>query len=662
MVEKLFFPVTWLMTRLSLFKKMMILFAFVVIMLVGVLYAAADKAHSGLVLEGLLVLLILWFYSFGGYYLNARRSIDELMAMTDKAANGDMNARALTFGQDELSHIGESMNTMMASIKHHHALLSEYKSAVDKSTLVIKIDTKGKITYANQAYRRLSGYYSLEKLIGKPYSILYAEDGTTQHMRTFWEVICSKKTFRSVFEQKSKEGEHFFVESTTVPILDEDGEITEFISIMHDISSLKQHERELELQLYRDALTGLPNRNALLKAMKISKDNKLMLLNIDNFSAVNTIYGESIGNDVLCEVAANLKALITNEHLHLFKLSSDEFAILADEFISEAFFHEDLVMLSHHLNPMKLALSEHEVTIRVSIGAVIAARQQGSRSLMTMADIALKKAKSRPRSYYFYSEEVDTSLQLEHNLETLEQLENAIKNETIVGHFQPIYNVNTQRVDKFETLMRLVDDGGNIHLPTEFIHVAKGARLYAELTRQIVLQTMSKAEANPGIVFTVNICIEDIMDSRTSEFILEHLRGCSCAQQIVFEVVESDEIDNNTDVKRFFNELKKAGASIAIDDFGSGYSNYAYMFDMGVDLIKIDGSLILNIENDINKQRITASIIKMAHELDLKIVVEFVGNKAVFDLVVAMGADFIQGMYIGSASAQLQFNTPQASV
>ncbi len=662
MIEKLFFPATWLMTRLSLNNKMRTLFAFVVIMLVGVLYAAAEKIHSATVLDTLLVLLILWLYSFGGYYLNARRSIDELMAMTDKAANGDMNARALTFGQDELSHIGESMNTMMASIKHHHALLSEYKSAVDKSTLVIKIDTKGKITYANQAYRRLSGYNTLEKLIGKPYTVLYAEDAATQHMRTFWEVISTKKTFRSVFEQKGKEGEHFFVESTTVPILDGDGEITEYISIMHDISALKQHERELELQLYRDALTALPNRNALLKAMSISKECKLMLLNIDNFSAVNTIYGESVGNDVLCKVAEHLKRLITNEHLQLFKLSSDEFAILADEFITEAFFHEDLVMISHALNPLKLLLSEHEVTIRVSIGAVIAARQQGSRSLMTMADIALKKAKSRPKSYYFYSEEVDTSLQLEHNLETLEQLENAIKNETIIGHYQPIYNVKTKRVDKFETLMRLVDDKGEIHYPTEFIHVAKGARLYAKLTRQIVLQTIGKALENPDIVFTVNISIEDITDTRTSEFILEHLRSSRCAEQIVFEVVESEEIDNNKDVKLFFNELKKAGASIAIDDFGSGYSNYAYMFDMGVDLIKIDGSLIINIENDINKQRITASIINMAHDLDLKTVIEFVGNKEVFDLVVAMGADFIQGVYIGSAAAQLQFNTPRVTV
>ena len=348
-----------------------------------------------------------------------------------------------------------------------------------------------------------------------------------------------------------------------------------------------------------------------------------------------------------------MQNLLGNSGLRFFRLAGDEFAVLADRHITEANFHEDVIMISHYLNPAKLRCFAHEITIRVSIGAVIAARQDSHRPVIAMAGIALKEAKKRPRSYYFYSETADESLQLEHNLTTIERLDYAIKQETVNCHYQPIFNVRTQRVEKFESLIRIVDRDGEVHMPSTFIDIAKGARLYTKLTQQVVLNALAMAEFNPGMHFTINIDVEDIIDVQTTAFIFDQLRQSGSADRIVFELVESGEIDGNEMVKSFFEQLKKIGCKIAVDDFGSGYSNYSYLVALGVDIIKIDGSLIRDIDTDRNKQRITASIINVAHDLGMETVTEFVQNKDVFDTVVALGTDYVQGSFIAAAAEVL---------
>ncbi len=631
-----------------------ILFDLIVPRLKDEIYKHIDKAQStkDLILDTLLIASILWLYLFIGSYIAIRRSIDMLIEVTDEVASGHLKTRMPEQDNEEFDHIAFSMNHMITSLHNRHSLLKAYKNALDEATLVSKTDEKGVITYINTTYERLCGY-TLDEVVGKTNGLFRSSNTSELQIDIVWKTILAKKIYHGIFENVAKDGSSFFVKSTIVPILDENENIIEFMSIMSDISILVAHEKELEAQLYSDSLTGLPNRLALHEAIRSSKDAKLLLLDVDRFSTINTIYGEDVGDELIIELGKKLMHLQSDSDLQLFHLGSDEFAVLADGRVDDLHFQEDVVMLAHSLNPIKIQCFLHEINVRISIGAVIASRNDGRRPLIAMANIALKEAKKRPRSYFYYSDITDSSHQIEENLATVERLDHAIKNGTIICHYQPIYDVHTERVEKFEGLMRLVDKEGKTHAPDTFINVAKGARLYGNLTQQVVLNTLAMADLNPEMVFSINIDVEDINDTHTGAFIIDQLHRSTCAERIIFELVESEQIDNNDLVKSFLAQLKRLGCKIAIDDFGSGYSNYAYLLEMGIDIVKIDGTLITNIDKDRDKQRIVASIISIVHELGMETVTEFVNSPAVYEMVVSLGTDHVQGVYIAAAAQEL---------
>lgn len=614
----------------------------------------STQRKKNLIMDTLLIASLLWLYLFIGSYIAVRRSIDTLIEVTDEVASGHLKARMPEQTSEEFNHIAFSMNHMINSLHNRQSLLNSYKNALDDATLVCKADIEGNISYINRAYEVLCGY-RMDEVIGKSNAIFHSKNTSDFQIETLWKTILSKQVYHGIFENIAKDGSSFFVKSTIVPILDENENITEFMSIMSDITTLVAHEKELEVRLYTDDLTGLPNRIALHEAIANVKDAKLLLFDIDSLSTVNTIYGENVGDEVLIQLGRTLTKLIAGSTLQLFHLASDEFAILADGSVDDLHFQEDVVMLAHFLSPVKLQCFAHEITIRVSIGAVIASRNDNRRPLIAMASIALKEAKKSSRSYFYYSDITDSSRQIEDNLATIERLDYAIKNGTINCYYQPIYNVHTERVEKFEGLMRVIGPDDKTYSPNTFINVAKGARLYGKLTEQVVLNTLAIAELNPEIVFSINIDVEDINDTHTAAFILDQLHRSTSAERIVFELVESEKIDNNDLVKSFLAQLKRLGCQIAIDDFGSGYSNYAYMLEMGIDLIKIDGSLIVNIDKDKDKQRIVSSIISIAHDLGMETVAEYVNSHAVYEMVVFLGTDYVQGIYIAAAAEELRF-------
>jgi PAS domain S-box-containing protein/diguanylate cyclase (GGDEF)-like protein len=648
--EKLFQPATRLMQGLSPLFKNLILLSFALLLATGVtLYTLYYGLFFTTSLALLLLLLSVWAYFYIAYLLSLKQSVAKVTETLAEVGKGNYHTRLKPASASEFELIIKASNGMLDSLEKNSAFLEEYKRVVDASSPVVKTDADGHITYVNKAYEILSGY-TLDELRGKSHSLVRSDMTSDTYLETFWKKILDKKTFKGEFQNIDKNGKTFYIESTVVPILDEKGEIFEFISIMFDITKRKEQERELERQLYVDTLTGLPNRSAVHRVLELFSGHKLMLINVDDFNTINTIYGESIGDELIVQLANKLRQMLSNENLSLYRLSGDEFAILADNKVTRDFFREDVVMMAHQLNPIELQCSAHMITVRARIGAVLDAKNENLRSLFSMASLALRDAKKRKQSYAFYSEIADKTLHLEENLLTLEILDFALKNRSVKVHFQAIANTINNEIEKFEALVRIADQKGKIHYPNEFIAIAKGARLYSELSREVFSQTLEMARNNPSFEFSFNIEMADILDSRTSSFILTQLRDCNCAERIIFELVESEELEESDQIYHFFKLIKAEGAKIAIDDFGSGYSNYAYLMKLGVDIVKIDGSLVADITTNHNNKRIVKSIINIIHDLGMKVVTEYIEDKETYQMVVLLGTDYAQGYFIEMAA------------
>ena len=649
MFRALFNPAIVLLQKFSSSSKNALLLIGAISLIIGFsLHTLWFGIRSTIYIDLLFFGLVIWVYSYIANMYSIHESISELKRTLVDIAEGRYSSRVSKLRASEFDLFVTEVNDMLRSLEQNSSFLQEYKRVVDASAPLVKTDVRGYITYVNKAYELLSGYSS-DELVGNSHALIRSEETSDQYLEDFWKTILNKELFRGEFQNINRAGKKFFVESTVVPILDEKGEIFEFISIMFDITERKAQEQALERQLYIDTLTNLPNRNALHKAIDLHFSHKLMLINIDDFTTVNTIYGEQIGDVLIQKMAKHLQSILSSDKLKLYRNSGDEFAILADEGVPLDFFKEDAVLMAHQLNPTLLQCLEHEIRVRIRIGVAHGSQYGNPRSLVSMASLALKNAKHTKQAYSFYSEGVDNYLHLEENMTTLEMLDYAIKNKLVKAHFQPIANTRNNEVEKYEALIRIVDRHGITHYPNSFLSIAKGARLYSKFSQEIFVQTLDAAKKNPLFDFSFNIELTDILDAQTSSFILKELRASNCAERIVFELVESEDLIGNEQVYHFFKLIKREGAKIAIDDFGSGYSNYAYLMKLGVDIVKIDGSLISNITTNSDHKRIVKSIINIMHDLGMKVVTEYIEDKEIYQTVVLLGADYAQGHFIEKA-------------
>lgn len=595
-------------------------------------------------LAGILFSLLLGLYLMLGTYIGLRFSLRQFFDTARDISQGRLDSRVKIESSDELGLLSYEFNSMIESLDYHYSLLNEYKKAIDASAIIVKTDIHGIITYVNEAYEQISAYKK-EELIGSTHRIVQSKSTSHEQIVELWNYIKNRKVYKTVFENIAKTGKSFFVESTIVPVLDRSGEIKEFISIMFDLTPLYRQKERLQSQLYIDELTSIPNRLKLLEDIAITESPKLVVINIDGFKEINTIYGESIGDLTLQKMSKEIKNALNTRHLQLYKLTADEFAILAGKEISIENFREDVAMLSHYLSHIHLECAEHEISIRLSLGAAISELHHSQRPLISMADMALKEANRRMRPYQFYNDIASIDEDLEKNYKMIQLIEQSIKDDKVRCCYQGIINAKTGKIEKYETLMRLEDENGKNVFPHNFVDIAKRTRFYPKLTQKVVQEAVYTFLHRQESV-SINLSIDDIMDDSTYAFILDVLRNCSCAERIIFEFLETEEIEFNERMLTFTTQVKKMGAQIAIDDFGSGYSNYAYLMKLGVDILKIDASLIKDVEINNNSRLIAQSIINIAHALGMKTVAEHVHTKAVEEIMISMGVDYLQGYYL----------------
>ena len=407
---------------------------------------------------------------------------------------------------------------------------------------------------------------------------------------------------------------------------------------------VKEKTKELQDQLYIDSLTGLPNRFSLLEDIKNIKDGSLIIMNIDDFKEINDYFGHETGDKILKGFANRLRNLIKTKYPKIYRLSGDEFALLFNKKLSVHDLTHFIDLLLSSIEKMTFIHQENELNIRVTIGAT---------NIMDFplekADIALKMARKKGISFKIYNKDLQIEKQYKNNIEWVKKIKKAIDKDKIVPYFQPIYNCENMNIKGYESLMRMVDENGNIITPYSFLNIAKKSRYYSELTK-IMFEKSCSHFKNIDCVFSFNLSIEDILDERTVEFISETIERFGVKNKIIFEIIESEGIENYEDVAEFIKCMKKLGAKIAIDDFGSGYSNFEHLTRLDIDYIKIDGSLIKNINENSNALIVVETIVDYAKKRGIKTVAEFVSSKEIFKKIKELQIDYAQGFYLAKPS------------
>ena len=400
---------------------------------------------------------------------------------------------------------------------------------------------------------------------------------------------------------------------------------------------IAEQTHEATRHLYYDNLTTLPNRLKLQEDLSAKPTNTVAILNIDDFKEINDFFGIDAGDWLLSQIAHWLVEM----KLSPYRLGGDEFAFRLKQGITSAEFRHNIEMLLSLLSEKLFMIAEETVHVRATVGIAI-----DSDKPLIHADVALNKARSAKHPFSVYDQSEGIEQQYQANIAMSARIRQALVEHRIVCQYQPIVSCASGKIEKFETLVRIKNEDGSLIAPYDFLPIAQKTKLYHHITQEVVYQACNLFAARHE-QFSINLSGSDILDSRTVATIENILRQTGTADRVIFEILESEGIENFEEVASFIARMKALGAKIAIDDFGTGYSNFENILKLNVDILKIDGSLIKSINENPRHKIVVEAIVDFAHRIGIDTVAEFVSSEEILQNITDLGITYAQGFHTG---------------
>ena len=565
--------------------------------------------------------------------------------------------------KEDILHKPLDLDKLILKIKHHTHLVDtnivlkkeeEFSNSIINNIdyPIFSIDSE-KVIFSNDHFFKLLNCSSLEEINSKYKNIadiFEKEEGCITNFDNKIFEKCENKNIKVCINSNNVK-KYFSLQKIALT------HNNTSIMILHDISHEIEHKHELYKLLYTDNLTKFPNRAKLIEELQ---SNNLVLeavclLNINSFKEVNDFFGHKVGDAILIDVAKLIDEKIKSEgeHVKLYKFPSDNYCITNTKDCQESFINL-IKNIVESVYKKVFVYELYEIDIRITAGISFSNKNN---KLIT-ADIALQSAKKDHKDYLVFYDELDKFREYENNMLWTKKLKSAFINDNIEVYFQPLVNNKTLKVDKYECLVRLIEEDGKVVAPYFFLDISKRSNQYTKLTKIVLEKSFQKFEHLP-FEFSVNISYEDIENPDFLDFIKDLLKKYDVTNRVVFEILEDESIKNYNLLISFVDEVKALGCKVAIDDFGSGYSNFEHLLKMNIDYLKIDASLIKNIATNENSYKITKTIIEFAKNLNLKTIAEFVENEEIFNIVRNLGADYSQGYFFSapiSAPNVIEYN------
>jgi diguanylate cyclase (GGDEF)-like protein/PAS domain S-box-containing protein len=457
---------------------------------------------------------------------------------------------------------------------------------------------------------------------------------------------------------------NLYVNLSTVPMMDSDGNIAGGICIINDITNEVTAKEQMIRNAYYDMLTNIPNRTLLMDKLKHflseQKANEayaaLLFLDIDNFKKVNETYGHHVGDHLLKQVVYRIKDIVGSREIFA-RISGNKFVILVpslhrDETRSRLATEKYIETLKQHfLQPLNIADEEYHLTF--TIGAILFNTNDiGAYDILKRAETAMYEAKKSAKgTVKFY--ENNMSIYAKEQLMLENEIHKAIKNDEFTIYYQPQMDVRKETLVAAEALVRWHHPKKGMISPSTFIPVAEESGIIIKLEELIfekIFQDIQNMVQENGTFKLKHIAINVSTIHFLQPYFVERLmlliqKYHIQPEWIEIELTESGVMRNIKEAIHKIKELKQFGFTFSIDDFGTGYSSLAYLKKLPVDMIKIDQSFVRNMHKNIGDAMIVESVVSIGKKFHLKVLAEGVEDKEVIAHLTRIGCDYYQGNY-----------------
>ncbi|WP_289281950.1 MULTISPECIES: putative bifunctional diguanylate cyclase/phosphodiesterase [unclassified Methylophaga] len=431
-----------------------------------------------------------------------------------------------------------------------------------------------------------------------------------------------------------------------------------------ELANLKVMEARLQFSVNHDDLTGLANRRRLENALDMTLSqvrnfmsvSALFYIDLDSFKVLNDAEGHEAGDTLLVQVANSLRRYFNINDI-LVRIGSDEFAVLVNNTDKQTAI-ELAEELRNLFDGYDFEHHGHHYHLSASIGLKIIDADNATTvgELLSHSNQACYTAKKRGRNrVHLYSPEDREMHTLRHSVEWAPRIRAALKEGLFLLEFQPIYSLDTEQVSHYECLIRMRGEGNVIFYPKEFIPVAESMGLIHQIDFWVVAKVFELIVNMPeNLSFAINLSGNVFLDENLFKLVRDKLNQTQIdPNRIVFEITETYAISNFEQTRKMVSDLRALGCRFALDDFGAGFNSYSYLKHFPVDILKIDGGFITDLDNDPVDQQLVKSMIDIAHSLGKKTVAEFVERKSTLELLKSYGVDMVQGFLVGKPNAKI---------
>ncbi len=449
-----------------------------------------------------------------------------------------------------------------------------------------------------------------------------------------------------------------------VPVRDSAMQMVGYLWVFEDVTRERQTANQILFLAERDALTGLYNRHRfqeeLMRMVSSGERSRrrvaLLFLDIDEFKLVNDTFGHRAGDALLIRVAGEVSAQVRRNEVFA-RLGGDEFAILAPDisYQEAQAFAERIVRA---IGRIPFSFEGNNVRVTCSLGVAIYPDHATTEDdLVAHADTAMYQAKEAGKNTWrAYREDAQATRNMLAQLNWNERIEEALENNLLRLHYQGIFHCESGKMSHVEALVRMLEreDHTRTIMPGSFIPVAEKTGKILDIDRWVIGACADTLRRFPSVsCIALNVSGRSLNESTLPRFITDTLRRADVApSRLIVELTETSAVSDLHDAQRFIESLREEGVRVCLDDFGAGFSSFAYLKHLNVDMLKIDGQFIRDLPSDSNNQVFVRAIVDVARGLNKQTVAEWVEDQATLDMLRAFGVDLAQGYYLQYPTAQ----------